>query len=71
MTIFEKSAKTCLLLASRRHVFALFSNIVMNIAIHRDNQTTMYAYFKKEEIIYFGLILPNILTFLSQKRSKR
>ena len=43
----------------------------MDTAIHRDNETTMYAYFKKEEIIYFGLILPIILTFLSQKRSKR
>ena len=42
----------------------------MDIVIHHDNQATMYSYFKKEEIIYFGHILPNILTFLSQKRGK-
>ena len=42
----------------------------MDIVIHHDNQATMYAYFKKEEIIYFGHIFPNILTFLFQKRGK-
>ena len=42
----------------------------MDIVIHHDNQATMYAYFKKEEIIYFGHILLNISTFLSQKRGK-